>query len=1080
MEDLSLKYQIKTDKQHVLDNPDTYTGSMEKSTINTYVLENNKIVLKSVDIISGVYKLFDEVITNAIDHKTRMKDTDNKVSYIKIYIKDDIITIQNDGSGIDIEKHPIENIWIPEMIFGHLRTSTNYNKEEKKIVGGKNGFGVKLIFIWSEWAEIETVDSKRKLIYTQTFRDNLNIIEEPIIKKYSKKSYTKISFKLDFKRLKYSLDKDIMSVFDRRIMDIAMLAGIKVSYNDEVIKLNNFKQYVEMYTEDEKVYELANERWEYIVSINDETQQVSFVNGIFTNKGGKHVDYITNQINRKLIAYIKLKKKIDVKPSSIKYSLYLRCDIENPSFDSQIKDYLNTNSSNFGSTCEVSDKFIEKIAKLGIMANACALNELKDNKLAKKTDGSKTKRIKGIPKLIDANFAGTAKSNECAIILCEGDSAKAGIRSGLTEKDMDTIGIYPLKGKVLNVRGIPVSKISDNKEISELKQILGLETGKVYENTNSLRYGKILILCDADYDGYHIKGLIINLFESLWPSLFKLNGFIGYINTPIVKIKDGTVFYNEGDFNKWKESRNVKKGDVKYYKGLGTSTAEEFKGYFKNKREIFYKCKKQSSELIDMAFNKKRAFDRKEWIRNFDSKAFIDTNKTEVSYSEFINKELIHFSSYSCDRALPNIMDGLKTGQRKVIFTAFDKNVTKEIKVARFSGAVSERSEYHHGEASLNGTIINLAQNFVGSNNINLLVPAGQFGTRDCGPTEHASERYIFTYLNPITRTIFNIYDDAILTYLDSESISVEPEFYVPILPMILINGSIGLGTGFSTNIMCYSISDIIQYIKNSLNNIDNIKIRPDYRGYKGDIVKLSNTQYLFKGKYEIINDKKIVITELPIEVWTEDYKIFLEKLLDSENDSKPILKSYTNSSADENIKITLIFNNSITELVDTVVEHGCNGLEKLLQLYTTKSNTNMHMFDENRKLIKYDTVEEIADHYIKVRLIYYTKRKDYLIAKLKSELVLLSNKSKFITEILNNTIDMRKKQNLEVVKILEDKNYDKIDDSYKYLTALPMYSVTEENVRKILNMEEEKLKELEIIQNINEKQMWLNDLELI
>ena len=293
MEDLSLKYQIKTDKQHVLDNPDTYTGSMEKSTINTYVLENNKIVLKSVDIISGVYKLFDEVITNAIDHKTRMKDTDNKVSYIKIYIKDDIITIQNDGSGIDIEKHPIENIWIPEMIFGHLRTSTNYNKEEKKIVGGKNGFGVKLIFIWSEWAEIETVDSKRKLIYTQTFRDNLNIIEEPIIKKYSKKSYTKISFKLDFKRLKYSLDKDIMSVFDRRIMDIAMLAGIKVSYNDEVIKLNNFKQYVEMYTEDEKVYELANERWEYIVSINDETQQVSFVNGIFTNKGGKHVDYIT-------------------------------------------------------------------------------------------------------------------------------------------------------------------------------------------------------------------------------------------------------------------------------------------------------------------------------------------------------------------------------------------------------------------------------------------------------------------------------------------------------------------------------------------------------------------------------------------------------------------------------------------------------------------------------------------------------------------------------------------------------------------------------------------------------------------
>ena len=363
------------------------------------------------------------------------------------------------------------------------------------------------------------------------------------------------------------------------------------------------------------------------LSPTDEFCQVSFVNGIFTSKGGKHVEYITNQIVKKLQAFITKKKKVDVKPTSIKEQLmvFIRCDIENPAFDSQTKDCMNTAISNFGSTCTVSDKFIEKIAKMGVMDAACALTEVKENKAAKKTDGAKTRSIRGIPKLIDANFAGTDKSHLCTIIFCEGDSAKAGIVSGMSKEDRNYIGIYPMRGKLYNVRGEMQKKISDNKEIKEIKQILGLETGKSYTDKDvekKLRYGKILFMTDQDLDGSHIKGLGLNLFESEWETLSKIDGFIGFMNTPILKAKKGNtelVFYNDGEYEQWKQSNNTNGWKIKYYKGLGTSTAKEFKEYFEKKKIVsFTHSGEESKNAIDMVFNKKRADDRKKWLENYD------------------------------------------------------------------------------------------------------------------------------------------------------------------------------------------------------------------------------------------------------------------------------------------------------------------------------------------------------------------------------------------------------------------------------------------------------------------------------
>ena len=1114
---LANKYQQKTDKQHILDNPDTYIGSVEKIESVQWILNetNDKIIEKHIEFIPGLFKLFDEGIVNCRDHVVRMQQAVSNgqencipVTNIDITIEEDgTIIMFNDGNGIDVAEHPEHKIWIPELIFGHLRTSTNYDKTEKKIVGGKNGFGFKLVLIWSTYGSIETIDHIRGLKYSQEFKNNLDEICKPSITKCKNKPYTKITFKPDYARLGIDgLTPDIIALLRKRVYDVAAITdkNLKVRYNSNLVPIKNFQQYIDLYIGDKnavpRVYEDSGieGRWEYAVALTpvNEFTQVSFVNGIHTAKGGKHVEYILNQITRKICDLIEKKKKVRVNPNSIKEQLilFLRCDVENPAFDSQTKDYMNTPSSKFGSKCDVSDKFIEKVAKMGVMEAAIQLTEVKENKAAKKTDGVKSKSIRGIPKLTDANWAGTDKSKDCVIIFCEGDSAKSGIISGLSSEDRNNIGVYPLKGKLLNVRGQTAKNISENKEIAEIKKILGLETGKSYlqEDINTcLRYGKVLFMVDQDSDGSHIKGLCVNLFQSEWVSLLHVPSFIGFMNTPILKAKKGNAelnFYNDGEYEEWKEENDIKGWKIKYYKGLGTSTGKEFKEYFENKKMVgFVHNGKISDEAIDMVFNKKRADDRKEWLKEYKRDSFIDTKKMNISYEEFINKELIHFSKYDCDRSIPNLMDGLKISLRKILFAAFKKNLVNEIKVAQFSGYVSEHSGYHHGEASLNAAIVGMAQNFVGSNNINLLMPNGQFGSRLKGGDDSASERYIFTQLNKITRTIFPQSDDNILEYLNDDGTPVEPIYYAPIIPMVLVNGSKGIGTGFSTDIMCYDPIKIIHYLKNKLSSLKevNIDFIPYYDGFKGEITKINDDKFLVKGVYETVGVDKIRVTELPVGYWTEDFKEHLENLIEPGQDKEgkkivAIVKDYDDMSKDTNVDFIITFaKGKLEELQSNKGDYNCNGLEKLLKLYTTNSTTNMHLFDADDTLQKYDKISDIIDAYYDVRLQLYQTRKDYMVRAIERELVLLSNKAKYIKENLDGTIDLRKKKKEQVMQMLEEKGYDIIDDDneYKYLTKMPMDSVTEENVEKLLKEKGNKELELEQVKNTTINKMWTSEL---
>jgi DNA topoisomerase-2 len=1118
--DMFFDVQMKTDKQHILEVPDTYIGSIDKSDTDLWIMneDGDKIIQKNISYIPGLFKLFDEGIVNCRDHVVRMQQKINDqvpnslpVTQIEVEIlPDDSIVMINNGNGIDIAKHPEYDLWIPEMIFGHLRTSTNYNKDEKKITGGKNGFGFKLVLIWSTYGRIETVDHIRGLKYIQEFQNNLDIILPPKITKCSGKPYTKITFKPDYQRFGIeSLTPDIINLLKKRAYDISAVTdkNVKVKYNGSQIPIKNFEQYIDMYigdkTEYKRVYESGeNGRWEYAVALTPVNQflHISFVNGIYTSQGGKHVEYIINQITRKLSDFIEKKKKVKVNTNTIKDQiiLFLRCDIENPSFQSQTKDYMSTSYTNFGSRCEVSDKFIEKVAKLGIMDTVCAITEIKEHRAAKKSDGSKTRVIHGIPKLTDANWAGTDKSKNCILIITEGDSAKTGVVSGLSSEHRNYIGIYPIKGKLPNVRGMAFKTILENDEISDIKKILGLEVKKEYSTIEDvhrhLRYGKIMFTTDQDADGSHIKGLGINLFQYEWPSLFRIPGFICFMNTPILKATKGNnklSFYNNGEYEEWKRTNNSQGWKIKYYKGLGTSTKSEFKEYFEEPKIVNFTYEENlSDDVIDMAFNKKRAEDRKHWLENvYDRNSYIDTRQNSISYTDFVNKELIHFSKYDCERSIPNLIDGLKISTRKILYSAFKKNLNNSIKVAQFSGYVSEHSGYHHGEESLNKAIVGMAQNYVGANNINLLKPEGQFGSRLQSGKDSASPRYIFTRLERIARFIYPSHDDDILNYLDDDGTIVEPQFYVPIIPMILINGSSGIGTGFSSDILCYNPTDVIVYLKNKLLGQEqlneNVDFIPYYEGFTGIISKLSINKVLFKGVYTKTKNDEIVVSELPIGMSTQKFKDLIDKLVsDRDEEGKkiiPVIKETRDNSTESNIHFTIIFQNGkLQELEGTEVEHGCNALEKILKLFTTESTSNMNLFNSNDKLVKYNSIPDIVEDYYLTRLNHYQLRKNNLINKLERELKILRNKSRYIKEILNDVIDLRRKSETQVYDMLELNKYEIIEDNYNYLTDMKMSSVCDENINNLNNKYLEK--EIELINLINTtiENMWLNELQIL
>lgn len=1058
MKSIEEKYKKLSQREHILHRPDTYIGSIQNYESIEYVLQNGVFTKRNVKTNDGLLKIFDEIISNAVDHVFRKQ----QVTKIKVTIDKSTgeISVYNDGKGIPVVIHKEHNIYVPELIFSHFLTGSNYDDNEERNGVGRNGVGSKAVSVFSKEFKVETVDENEGKKFTQTFKNNMEEIKKPKITSCNSKGYTKITFTPDYGRFGLdNLTDDLYLMMEKRVYDCVASTSVSIYFNNIKIKANSFKDYISFYSKSEPIaYEKASNGWEYAVFESQESyEQVSFVNGNNTTKGGKHVDYLTNQITNGVKALV---KGVNV-GNRIKDSLFiiLKADIINPSFSSQTKDTLTSTIKKF----TVSDKFIKKIYGSNITKKAIEITNFKEmKKLDVGVSSSKKSKVK-VAKLDDAYNAGTSKSSKCSLILTEGDSAKTFAVAGLSVIGRENYGIYCLKGKALNVREATQQQLLKNEEIINLKQIMGLHTGKKYIDTRLLRYSSIILLTDQDHDGAHISGLVMNFIHYWWPELMEIPGFIKTIKTPLIKVSKGNQikeFYNEFDYKQWiTEVEDISKWNAKYYKGLGTSTSKESKEIFKNiknnTRYYISQSEKITDEAIKLAFDKSKASDRKEWLKNVPEDYAIANSDNEITYDAFVNKELVHFSNYDNVRSIPCMVDGLKPSQRKVLYTAFKRNITKDIKVAQFGASVAENTAYHHGEASLYGTIIGMAQNYTGAGNINLLEPVGMFGSRLNLGKDFASPRYIFTKLSQDAIKLFNPTDNNILDYNEDDGNKIEPKFYTPSIPMVLVNGAIGIGTGYSTNIPHFKPDDIVKNILLYLQNKRMETLVPWYRGFKGTIIKQDDTCYIQKGCLDKINDLTLQINEIPTNIGIQSYLEFLEKNEDFET---------VNMSTEEEPKFILKFNSK-----DILKKYDYS----LLKLTSKINLTNMYLFDEKGVLKKYTDPNDIIRDFIKVKLDYLERRKDYLECKLKEELVILENKKRFLEEIMDGKVNVYRVKKTKAIEDLKSRNYTHIDQ----LLNIPVSSFTEDAIVSLQNKIENSRKEYDVIKNKSAKQLLLDDL---
>lgn len=1544
---------------HILKRSDMYVGSTKKETVNMWIFNEKRkeeeppFIYKEIVYVPALYKIFDEILVNARDQVVRCLREKNKTlcTVIKVSIDKETgkISVWNNGPGIPVEEHKEHKLYVPSLIFGELLTGSNYDDDEQRTEGGRNGLGAKLANIFSSEFEVETLDSKNDKKFYQKFSGNMYNKGKPkITSAGGKKPYTKISFIPDLEKFGLKkLSSDIIALFKKRVYDVAMTTNIKVFYNDKIIATNSFNKYIDLYfpevSEHKKVFDIAQKNWKVCVVYDPtdkmEHQTVSLVNGICTTRGGSHVEHVVGQITKKLKTIVEKKLKMAVKAGVIKQNLIFFIDFTttNPDFDTQGKECLKTKVAEFLSTFKLTETFMKKIVKTGVVDNIV----LNASALA---DASLSKMGKGrgqinYPKLYDAHRA-HLKQGDCTLILTEGDSAKTFALSGLNVVGRDKYGVFPLKGKLLNVREKSTSKITDNEEIQAIIKIMGLEPKKIYTSLKGLRYGSIMILTDQDSvtsdtplllknsdnqieiktiddisdnwtrningkeysttdykiwtetgwtniknvmrhkvkkniyrvlthtgivdvtedhsllnmhgekiapkecnigdmllhsfprfgdgridipsnlenltaeeiwkyasalkiqyyqtipknelieiiqnmstnehlqldcqfnieadeayvmgffwadgtcdiasneysesrifkliinggekifdivekyrnlfydkekkkciphqilnaayeirknffygyydgdgckyhlettgsryfdidgkigahgmyflckslgydvsinhnikkpkvytltltsahqqcnpdaikkifcigkteqyvydletenhhfqagvgqmvvhntDGSHIKGLIINFIHFFWPSLVKYDGFIRTFATPLLKATKGkgkkkqTIqFTTAQEFNEWKKDKNDGKGwEIKYYKGLGTSSATEAQECFErleeeqnhffwestkenNKKESKKKEKKKSkkidSEFIDeesdivseeykpkcddlnedaitLAFAKKREDDRKKWLNTFDPKIYIDNRIKKISFYDFIHKELIAFSVYDTARSVPNLMDGLKPGQRKVFFASVKKNIyDKEIKVAQLAGYISEHTHYHHGEVSLMETIIKMAQNFVGSNNINILLPNGQFGSRLCGGKDSASPRYIHTQLNNLGKKIFIEDDYDILEQQREDNDPIEPMFYAPIIPMILVNGAGGIGTGYSSTIEPCNPRDIYKNIKRIMEGDKPKTMKPWYRHFTGTIEKVDTNKFISRANYEITAKDTIHVTDLPIGQWTDNYKEFLNNLTDktkikadlknnekggkkrgkqakapargskrgSKKNSKFLakkskksktakvakknligldIKGYKENCTDVRVSFTITFNPG---KLQKYIDEGT--LEKYLKLASPISLTNMHLFDEKGKIKKFDSYGAILKNFCRVRLDLYQKRKDFLLDKWRKEMDILKWKLKFVENVISEKIIVFKngksKTTSQVIARLEELKFpqfilgEKKTPSYDYLTNMTILKFSEDEVEKLRKLVKNKKEEIETLEAKSPSQLWDEELE--
>ena len=577
--DVNEIYKTLSDIDHTLLRPASFLGSVVSEKSNQYVLEDSKFVLKEVLYNPGFHKLFDEIISNSVDESKR---PNTKLNTIKVEIDKTKGTISVfDNGGIPVEIHKDTKMYVPQMIFGNLRSSSNYNDDEDRSWVGVNGLGSKISNIFSTSFVVETADGKKK--FEMEWTNNMKKHSKEKITSTSK-HFTRITYTPELSRfgMKEISDDDI-KIMEKRVYEIAGCnPKLTIFFQGKKIMINSFKDYCNMYLdENNPLIYIENKDWQVGVALSTtgNFQHVSYVNSVYTYDGGNHLIHILDQITPYLREKITKKYKTDILPGQIKNHIFLfvNSTIIRPSFSSQTKEKLISDVKNFGTSIELNEKFLSQIYKSEItnsITDWLDKKKMADDSKAEREANKTIAKVK-VEKLVDCRWAGTLKKSKTSLSITEGDSAAAGFRKF---RDPNTQALFPIRGKILNVRVSSKDKVRANEELKGIMAAMGLQFGKspfIYRGTklfqDNLRIHEIRIYSDQDSDGYQISGLLLNIFAYYWPELIKEHR-VARVDTPILIAKQGRKsekFYNKSDFDKWCEKNDQSKWDIEYFKGLG-------------------------------------------------------------------------------------------------------------------------------------------------------------------------------------------------------------------------------------------------------------------------------------------------------------------------------------------------------------------------------------------------------------------------------------------------------------------------------------------------------------------------------
>lgn len=621
------KYKSLTPEEHVLHRPGTYIGSTVTEDVDMFILDDGHFIKKTVKYNPGFIKLFDEIISNSVDESKR-KGTKLDTIKVDVDTEKNIIQVYDNG-GIEVALHKETKMYVPQMIFGSLRSGSNFDDTEDRSWVGTNGLGSSLCNIFSNEFKVETADSKHR--FTMTWKENMTKKSQAKIENTSQ-HYTRITYKPDLKRFGMEcIDNDSFKIIEKRVYEIAGCnANLTIYFNGKRIIMRSFRDYCQMYIEDDGLllYE-ENKNWQVGVSVSPtgSFQQVSYVNCVNTFDGGTHNDHILNQIIPTLREKISKKFKTDILPGQIKNHMFLfiNATVINPAFSSQTKEKLITDIKNFGTEIKLTDKFINSIYKSEItnsITDWLDQKKVADEKKAEREANKAISKVK-VDKLIDCKWAGTAKKDKCRLILTEGDSAMSAYRAN---RDPNVDAGLPLRGKSLNVRDLPKTKVMENTEIMAVMSAMGLKFGespiKFDQKGNIVedktRFGTIQIYTDADVDGTACAALILNYIHKFWPDLIRAHK-IARAETPIIitehkKTKKEKWFYYDSEYKEWSGDKDLKDYEIHYMKGLGALNGKQSAEIYKNPHLYFYELDDFAEESMQHWFGKDSEMRKKKLV----------------------------------------------------------------------------------------------------------------------------------------------------------------------------------------------------------------------------------------------------------------------------------------------------------------------------------------------------------------------------------------------------------------------------------------------------------------------------------